>query len=631
MMTKTRQRYLFAFILLAAVPALTAVSVFDFALGQDERPPIRTDARELANVPSDPPSDDKPAAKFAEATPNVQDDARIESGNKRERLVQGASVMVSWSAAKDELQGFSTHSGEWSAVKISPQESLAPAVGVTVAAVEIKDGVAAFSAVTGSWDLLKTGQNIKNRVEIRNDLVQVRSKGQLYTFAAAKGKWTSPTDPAFRTSIEAVRLRQLEPSAVSETVKRLMPNSDVRIVSDPQRELVTIAGARSDVEQVEQLIRKLEDVSPRRPSSFRSTRESAGTSGQVRHNSVARLYAGTTEYSKVEQRSLELARSLRESGRKDKESVDALRNSVAEVFDARVKLQESELAPLKTRLKEIESTLKNRRENRQKIIDRRVEELLNPELDWNSVSRGKSRRQTNVQAAMPVTQAGAAFQRRGSVRSTSAPMASDFASNGTPIGISGPAHIPMIGKSVRTDGFQTSTGLLTQLEGSRAAVETARKRILQHTAEVRDLKKKLDDGVSEELQRSQMTQALSYLQLRRAEDERKFNSATVVWQQQWNEFQNVLEKLRLEVSAEKLRVEQSQLRLQAKIRQNEQTPGSLISKQEIQEQEIALKLAELELQKAEQQYRLFKRIEDDHPELNPSAVTDATPSSGDRS
>jgi thiol-disulfide isomerase/thioredoxin len=61
-----------------------------------------------------------------------------------------------------------------------------------------------------------------------------------------------------------------------------------------------------------------------------------------------------------------------------------LRNLVETSFMGRLSLQKSELALLRNKLAGIESQIQSREKLRERIIDRRVEELLDPELHWES-------------------------------------------------------------------------------------------------------------------------------------------------------------------------------------------------------------------------------------------------------
>ncbi len=67
-----------------------------------------------------------------------------------------------------------------------------------------------------------------------------------------------------------------------------------------------------------------------------------------------------------------------------------LRDQVSRAFDARQELQEAELNALRQRLTRIDQQITARQSNRDTIIDRRVEELLNPHLRWEESASDES-------------------------------------------------------------------------------------------------------------------------------------------------------------------------------------------------------------------------------------------------
>ena len=67
----------------------------------------------------------------------------------------------------------------------------------------------------------------------------------------------------------------------------------------------------------------------------------------------------------------------------------ALRQSVAEAFEARQKLQRAELDALAAKVDSLRRMLQAREQIKDEIIQRRVEELLNPALEWETSKAGK--------------------------------------------------------------------------------------------------------------------------------------------------------------------------------------------------------------------------------------------------
>src|SRR5690606_10857873 len=91
-------------------------------------------------------------------------------------------------------------------------------------------------------------------------------------------------------------------------------------------------------------------------------------------------------------------RELAESGRdvadlavpKIKAELDGVRTELAKAveaaFEKRQQAQMAELDELRKRLNEIEAAISKREKNREAIINRRVEELINPDVQWEAAA-----------------------------------------------------------------------------------------------------------------------------------------------------------------------------------------------------------------------------------------------------
>ena len=65
-----------------------------------------------------------------------------------------------------------------------------------------------------------------------------------------------------------------------------------------------------------------------------------------------------------------------------------LQKSVAEAFAARQELHQAEVAALQERVADIQQTLKTRDKLSKEIIDKRVKDLLNPDINWDAAGGG---------------------------------------------------------------------------------------------------------------------------------------------------------------------------------------------------------------------------------------------------
>lgn len=115
---------------------------------------------------------------------------------------------------------------------------------------------------------------------------------------------------------------------------------------------------------------------------------------------VFSFYLGTTgqtaselqqQYDALERQAQSLSEQLRKplrdpaAGEKLKSQ---LRATVSKAFETRQKLQRAELAEFAKRLQGIQQSIEIREKIRQKVIDHRVQELLNPNLKWDPLDSG---------------------------------------------------------------------------------------------------------------------------------------------------------------------------------------------------------------------------------------------------
>ena len=91
-----------------------------------------------------------------------------------------------------------------------------------------------------------------------------------------------------------------------------------------------------------------------------------------------------------EQQSLELAKTLRSAETVTDEQRAELTVLVEQSLEARLKQQAEQVEQLRAKLQQVEKALQDRQQNKDRMIQRRVEELLDPNIDWDSVARERS-------------------------------------------------------------------------------------------------------------------------------------------------------------------------------------------------------------------------------------------------
>lgn len=345
-----------------------------------------------------------------------------------QRMISGGNLIISWSEKNDQLRGFSLSDGSWTNLDIAPQRGLIPVVGDTVAAVKLQDGMAAFSAEKRRWDILSLAPSTKAQPVISNNLVTVHEGDHMYTFAASSGRWTSPTDPRFQMVTERLEMSGL-PGIGSRSHQEIIENESKDLslsvvvkggmmeVSGPAHDLKTFKSRMKGAIQPDQRLPTASkavpgtlnlDLGASPLTSRKNRKQSSSNTGlplpgvattipqapssffaprYTDSSSIARFVApyssATFGTSKKEKATLDLAKKLK--GKPVAETDRAkLKSLVASALDERLKGQQKSVEDLRKKLKAVEGKLEAKKENRDRIIERRVEELLNPDLDWEA-------------------------------------------------------------------------------------------------------------------------------------------------------------------------------------------------------------------------------------------------------
>lgn len=253
--------------------------------------------------------------------------------------VWGSDVGVMCSPERDALYGFSFVTGQWTKLDIEPQNEIQPTVGTTLAVVELSGDVAAYSGKTGHWDILKLNQPITSGPRLTQNVITVRTKDHMYTFAAQGSYWTSPTD----ASLDKLPSRATEGS---------QPANAVRSQSSLAGRAVAGAVARMLGTGTAMLDRTWQNAED----------ESLSIAKKLQHQSK---YLGSEHP--------ELAR-LRQQ----------LRDSVTKAFRVRTESQRQRMKSMEKKLSKIRKSLEARQDLQERIIERRIEELLDPQVNWNA-------------------------------------------------------------------------------------------------------------------------------------------------------------------------------------------------------------------------------------------------------
>jgi hypothetical protein len=530
------------------------------------------------------------------------------------RVVQGGSVMITWSENNDELRGFSNTLGEWETFKIAKQDSIIPIVANDVAAVRIGDSIAAFSGVNGWWDVIPLSKDSAARPTVSNDLVQVEDNGHLYTFAAAKGRWTSPTDSDLQSASLELRphngLKPQDRQKLDEWLKSLPRYKARGITFNFTSALPYRAGRvgihtarRSWLKESEDKLNEIAAQPDPKTSSEAATSESSGPGDAAGLES--RIASLREKLRSLDGDVNSGANDADQDARTREVRKQALRKSVEKSFDLRQDLQRLEAQRMQRKLELIEANLDARDKNREDIIQHRVNELLD--------SNGE-------------------LTKRGAGDKTTPRANPETPTTGTPIGLPGPPHLPYGGpaglesQTVRNSdaGIQwpQPAEIVKDLRSKERSVEgtlSVRKMLQEH---VKQWSKPLEQLQSEGIADLEMTEAERQSKVdTTSETVRQAQSSLDTghrdWNRAWSAYQSKLHLLRLDVEEAKLTLEPLQENHDQLKRLVER---SAVSVGEVTQAASDLAIAKINVQRAEELLKLYADIETTEPELNPDSL-----------
>ncbi len=364
------------------------------------------------------------------------------------RLVEGKSVMISWSENNDELRGFSRITGEWTrvSIKVSPKRVIIPVVGDMVAAVKLDDAMTAYSGTTGRWDTVQLSKNSQAFPSVDSEVVYVHDGGHHYTFAASSGRWTSPTDPELQSDHLSYQYNmkthgQLERHFAdwlnsSQNKHRLYlsatftggPSSSRQIILQSTRQSAMTA-ARAKLKELETSsagVASSDPFSDQDPfsnqdpfseanpsaddpfgtSAGNTPNQTASSSRAIRPSAISsnpKIAQLSKKLTQIEDECQNMAAIIRNtnkvmtdpSGKNvtvPKAGVlmpnnqvvwhatnDNLKSLVDQAFEIRQEIHTLETQRMQQKLQTIQSSLDARQKNRERIVQRRTEELLDPE------------------------------------------------------------------------------------------------------------------------------------------------------------------------------------------------------------------------------------------------------------
>lgn len=139
--------------------------------------------------------------------------------------------------------------------------------------------------------------------------------------------------------------------------------ADIKLVVDERTNVIIVSGSAASLAELEAIALRLDEPGSAAEGKGPAPKP-AGTIAELKQ-----------QYADAER---EAARLAKES----KPAKDKLRAAVAQAFELRQKLLQAELAEFRGRTERIEKSLQQREGIKQQIIERRVEDLLKPGLEW---------------------------------------------------------------------------------------------------------------------------------------------------------------------------------------------------------------------------------------------------------
>ena len=580
--------------------------------------------------------------------------------NTSERLVSSVQVMIGWSAEKDELRGFSNSLGEWAILKVPVQPQIVPVAGGDVAAVRLQNAMAAYSGANGRWDLVTLPKESKAVPVLHEHVAQFQDGEHLYTFAAAKGMWTSPTDDDLQVGEFSCEFDQ----AVN-------PNLDARFnqwLDDPENphrthlviysnpfnpyqywnvqysRLTAMKAAQAHLDSLKSAdIVLAQGAGHQNRSPAPITQPTHGNSSNSNvddldnwspsplSRSLADVENEIAETAAVllavEAECQAVAAAVREQN-SDEVDITELNLLVTTAFDVRHKLQTAESEKLEIKLAAIKQNLTGRNSNRARIVERRIEELLDPNgtaTSWlgsatkSSFMIGKTKDGNDAalsmqQAEWPAKhgfEATAESNNANSPTGLAAPPLMTLAEflkrqTDTPYVLSRPNSNQYITLPSPSEAAQ-------KLRSARSILNSKNDEIRKHEAFIlrmgEGLRHSQNNAHPLDYRKQEIATLEKMLEIRRKQSKK----AESEWRAEWNNYQSYLKLLQLDVDQNQQNVESAKRLFSDFQCDKDGRPTSSPAHQSEQE----LHSFENQLQRSQAIFELYNNIATTEPELNP--------------
>ena len=571
------------------------------------------------------------------------------------RYVQGNNVIVTWSEERDSVSGFSQEMGKWTRLTIERQDRVIPVVGGSVAAVQAGKICHAYSGKKGRWDTLELPEGYQAVPIVHEDMVMIRTKDHIYTFTASTGLWSSPSDPQYEQLAKEFKTQHVHGLYIMELLQKRLEDghlSEFQAMGSNNR--IEVRARRKDMDKIEELIRESDTQevaqagsssrSGRRPSTSSQLSDPfgqgvAGPGPGTRISSLPPEAGNRISNSSIkarvreaDERSLAIANQLRGSAEKSDSELKELREAVEAAFDTRLEIQLKEVQRMQQKVSELQAALSKRQQIRQQVIDRRVDELLNPDIDWS--------RQTVSQST------GQSQQRM--------PVYNQISGPSTPIGLPGPPHIPVgspASSALRSQGVprhgnplassvesQTNVGTVTDLTSPiQMTRELLNRRRFAESA-VQELRQSLDYVTDAEQKLAESQKAGTSQNPPQATDSRKryldsvrrtaaghqedLIQAMVEWKAVWQAYESSAKTMRLDLDEAELELAGAMQKYEEKARANESSDNKIFTQSEIDEARREVELKKISMERTLTKLEAYQSAIESDSSVNPRDFED---------
>jgi len=195
--------------------------------------------------------------------------------------------------------------------------------------------------------------------------------------------------------IRIFALKNSQATSTTDLLLQLFTAKPFRADADELHNSVVVTGSAEQLQAVEALLLKL-DVAP---GELNAKPVPDGKSAAVQDASKTLEQQGAelrTDYETANRQARDLAESLRQTPDAAKKA--ELRTAVQRTFTLRQSLLRAELLEMQTRLLQTQQSLDMRERIADQIVDRRVEDLLNPHLEWEQTLSRELKTQSELKA-----------------------------------------------------------------------------------------------------------------------------------------------------------------------------------------------------------------------------------------